>query len=259
MAEMIPITIDGCEVEAEKGSLLIEVLRANGVDVPSLCHHPALSAYGSCRLCLVEVSTGRRSRLVASCTYPIMRPCSVRTNTEEVKRVRRFAAELLLGRAPESERVQQEAAKAGVTESRFLQPQADNCILCGLCVRVCEEIIGCTAISMAGRGAGTKVMSPFDKDSQACIACQACITVCPTDCIKFEDVGDRRRIDRWRVERQLVACEKCGRYFATSAVVELVEDKSGATWSLHVCPECRGEKLATEVASTRNPMQKTAI
>ena len=259
MAELIPITIDGREVEAEKGSLLIETLRANGVDVPSLCHHPSLSAYGSCRLCLVEVKTGRRAKLVASCTYPITGPCDVRTDTEEVRRVRRFAAELLLGRAPKSERVRKEAAKAGVTETRFLNPKADDCILCGLCVRVCDEIIGCSAISMAGRGADTKVMSPFDKDSQACIACQACVAVCPTDCIEAEDVGDQRRIERWRVERQLIACETCGRYFTTPAVVEQVEDKSGASWSLRVCPECRGEKLATDVASTRNLTQRTAI
>ena len=189
---MIPVTIDGQNIEVEEGTTILEAAQSLGIEIPTLCHHPALEPYGACRLCTVEITYNGRSRLVTSCNYPIRWEIEVQTASEKVLQGRKLLAELLLARCPNAPKVQEIAASLGVVETRFESGREDElCYLCGLCVRVCEELIGQSAISFFGRGVDRAVGPPFLKFSDACIACGACAFVCPTGAIKLEDITDK--------------------------------------------------------------------
>src|SRR4030067_2973270 len=127
---MINLTIDGQKASAAPDRSVLEVCRQSGIKIPALCYHPALPAYGACRLCLVEVEERGRSKITASCLFPVREGLVVRTNTDTVIQRRRIMGELLLARCPSSEAVQAIAAEIGVTESRFPKKNED-CILCG--------------------------------------------------------------------------------------------------------------------------------
>ena len=189
---MIPVVIDGQSIKVEKETTILEAAQRLGIYIPTLCHHPALEPYGACRLCTVEITAGGRSRLVTACNYPIRREMEVQTASEKVVKGRKLLAELLLARCPNAPEVQQLAASLGVTEARF-EPGAEDelCYLCGLCVRMCRELIGQSAISFVGRGVDRQVGTPFLKFSDDCIACGACAFICPTGAIKLEDITDR--------------------------------------------------------------------
>lgn len=189
---MISITIDGQPVEVEEGTTILEAAQRLGIHIPALCHHPALEPYGACRLCTVEIAYNGRSRLVTSCNYPIRWEMDVQTASEKVVKGRKLLAELLLARCPNAPKVQEIAASFGVTETRFEPGREDElCYLCGLCVRICEELIGQSAISFVGRGVDRAVGAPFLKFSDDCIACGACEFICPTGAIKLEDITDK--------------------------------------------------------------------
>jgi heterodisulfide reductase subunit A len=187
---MIPVTIDGQLTEVEEGTTILEAAQRLGIPIPALCHHPALEPYGACRMCTVEITYGGWSRLVTSCNYPIRRDMEVQTASEKVLKGRKLLAELLLARCPNAPKIREFAASLGVTEARF-ESQDELCYLCGLCVRVCSELIGQSAISFVGRGVEREVGTPFLSFSDACIACGACAFVCPTDAIKLEDLTDK--------------------------------------------------------------------
>jgi heterodisulfide reductase subunit A len=177
---VIELTINGNKKEFPEGKTLLECIEDVGLKVPTLCHHKALEPYGSCRLCLVEVEQeGRAPSIQTSCTYPALHGLSVRTNTERVEKSRRIVAELLLARCPDSEVIRRMAADLGVKEVRIKQKD-DDCIYCGLCVRMCEERMGRSAVGIIGRGPRRQVDSPFAKHSEECWVCGACDFVCPT-------------------------------------------------------------------------------
>jgi heterodisulfide reductase subunit A len=190
---MIPVTIDGQRIEVEEETTILEAAEGLGIHIPALCHHPALEPYGACRLCIVEITYNGWSRLVTSCNYPIRWEMDVETASEQVLEVRRLLAELILARCPDVPRVQELAASLGVSTPRF-ELGDELCYLCGLCVRVCEELIGQSAVSFVGRGVGREVGTPFLKFTDACIACGACAFVCPTGAIKLEDITDKEPI-----------------------------------------------------------------
>lgn len=184
---MIEFTLNGKTVRAEPGSTILDVAKVLNIHIPTLCHHPALEPAGLCRLCTVEVFDGRRTRLVTSCNYPVKAGIAVQTETEAVANHRRMIAELLLARCPNNEFVQNLAAGFGVREPRF-KLKDDDCVLCGLCVRMCEERMGVSAISMTGRGVETRIETPFHLQTDFCQACGACVSVCPTGHIKLSDI-----------------------------------------------------------------------
>jgi bidirectional [NiFe] hydrogenase diaphorase subunit len=210
---MITFTIDGYEVQGEAGQNVLEIALDKGFDIPHLCYHEALEPYGACRLCLVEVTRGNRTRLTTSCNYPVLEGISVQTGTEKVIKARRMVIELLLARCPDVPVVKDLAREYSVGRPRF-KVDNDDCILCGLCERVCREVVGADAITFLGRGADRKVGPPLEINPKTCIACGACVYICPTDCIKLEETEQERTIVRWGRTLPMKQCTVCGRSFA---------------------------------------------
>ncbi len=177
---MPSLTINNARIEVADGTKLIQAVEKAGVKLPTLCHHKALTPYGACRLCVVEVAAPCRPASVqAACSYPALDGISVLTHSERVMRARRIVAELLLARSPDSEIVKRIAAELGVLDTR-IKKKNDDCIYCGLCVRMCQERMGRAAIGFTGRGPRKKLQAPFGKHNSVCWSCGACNFICPT-------------------------------------------------------------------------------
>ena len=175
---MITLSINGLDVTMEKGSTILEAARFLGFPIPTLCHMEGLSPYGACRLCVVELGEGRNAKLVSSCTHPVEEGMKVRTASARVMRARKMTLELLLASCPQSKVIQDLAAQHEIRQQRFKQ-EHETCILCGLCVRMCEEQMAAKAIGFRGRGDHRSIGTPFDVTSEECRQCGGCIYVCP--------------------------------------------------------------------------------
>ena len=190
---MITLTLNGAKVKAEEDTTLLEVCRKMSISIPTLCYHPDLTPLGSCRLCTVEVTQNGRTRLVTACNYPAREGIKVETHSQKVLQARRILVELLLARCPQVPFVQAFARELGVEKTPFKAENPQNdCILCGLCVRTCNEIVGTNAIGFSRRGTRKKIGTPFEIDSEQCIACGACEYICPTGAIKMEMARARK-------------------------------------------------------------------
>ncbi|MEW6747124.1 MAG: 2Fe-2S iron-sulfur cluster-binding protein [Planctomycetota bacterium] len=175
---MITLKINGLPVTVEEGTTILEAARFLGFPIPTLCHMEGLSPYGACRLCVVELGEGAKAKLVSSCTYPVQEGLAVRTASERVLRARKMVLELMLASCPQSKVIQDLASAHEVKQQRFRQEHED-CILCGLCVRMCEEQMMAKAIGFQGRGDHRRLGTPFEKRSEVCRLCGGCIYVCP--------------------------------------------------------------------------------
>jgi NADH dehydrogenase/NADH:ubiquinone oxidoreductase subunit G len=214
------LTINDEKVTAEAGESLLDVARKNGFQIPSLCHHPMLQPYGACRICLVEVIKGGRTKLTTACNYEVQEGIEVKTETAEVKEHRKMLLELLLGQAPKSKRVQRLAEVEGLEEVGFEKVDSvsgrENCIVCGLCARVCSEVVGVCAVTLSGRGDKKALEVPFkDWIFEQCIGCGACTSVCPTGAIDME----KRKIE---LLRELPPEERACRYAKMGLIVGAV-------------------------------------
>lgn len=178
MNGMITMTLNGLTVSVEPGITILEAAQFYGFPIPTLCHMEGLSPYGACRLCVVEIGEAPRSKLVSSCTYPVEEGLVVRTASARVLRARKMILELLLASCPQSKIIQDLAAEHDIRQQRFRQEHED-CILCGLCVRMCEEQMMAKAIGFRGRGEKRSIGTPFDVHSEACRLCGGCMYVCP--------------------------------------------------------------------------------
>ena len=175
---MINLTIDGLDAQVEEGSSLLDAARFYGIEIPTLCHYDGLSDYGACRLCIVEIGKGANAKLVSSCTYPAEEGLFVRTNSKRVVESRKMLVELLLAMCPSSKTIQDLAAAMEVRQVRF-KVDHNDCILCGLCVRMCAEQMDARAIGFVNRGKDRKITTPFDIKSDVCRTCGACMYICP--------------------------------------------------------------------------------
>jgi NADH dehydrogenase/NADH:ubiquinone oxidoreductase subunit G len=175
---MVNLVLDGQRVDAEEGWTILDTARYYGIEIPTLCYMDGLSPYSACRLCVVEVRHGKRSRLVASCSCPVEKGIEVVTKSERVQKARRMIIELMLATTPNSRTLQCLASQYGVTEVRF-RGEDRRCILCGLCVRMCDEQMSGGAIGFSQRGVDRTVSMPFHKTPEACRGCGACMYVCP--------------------------------------------------------------------------------
>lgn len=175
---MITLNLNGLDVTVESGMTVLEAAQFLGFPIPTLCHMEGLTPYGACRLCVVEIGREPNSRLVTSCTYPVEDGLIVRTASHRVVRARKMIIELLLASCPQSKTIQDLASEHGVRQQRFRQ-EYEDCILCGRCVRMCEEQMMAKAIGFRGRGRDRSIGTPFDVKSEVCRLCGGCMYVCP--------------------------------------------------------------------------------
>jgi NADH dehydrogenase/NADH:ubiquinone oxidoreductase subunit G len=238
-AETVAFSINGAQVEAPLGQSLLQAARAHGFEIPTLCHHPDLPSEGQCRLCVVEIGEGPRTRLVNACTYPVEKELKVQTHSDKVMQARRLVLELLLAQAPAAELIKELAAQHGVYETRFhIEDEEERCILCGQCVRTCKEIVGVSAISMAHRTPEKQVATPFQEASEACIGCGSCAFICPTNVIPYTEKDGVRTI--WGRNFELQPCNVCGNYIAPKAQLEHWAHLTGdPVETFLVCRDCR--------------------
>lgn len=207
--EYVTLTINGEKITAVKHQNLLNVCKENGIDVPHLCQHDDLSDYGACRLCLVKIK-GMRD-FAASCCVKVEDGMDIITSDEELDGCRRIILELVMASGqhncltcskgvpnPMSAcELQGLIRQNGIDKSRFDQNadvltednsspaiyyDPNKCILCGRCVRACEEIAGLSNLGFANRGDKTTVVAGLNTkiNESACAACLACIDVCPT-------------------------------------------------------------------------------
>lgn len=175
---MINLSVNGIEVQVEAGTTLLEAAQFLGLHIPTLCHNEGLSPYGACRLCIVEIRDGTVSKMISSCTYPASEGLKVFTHTDRVLKARKMVIELLLATCPGSKVIQDLASKHGVRQVRFKQ-EYEDCINCGLCVRMCEEQMMAKAIGFVGRGSKRHITTPFDIKTDVCRLCGGCMYICP--------------------------------------------------------------------------------
>jgi NADH dehydrogenase/NADH:ubiquinone oxidoreductase subunit G len=175
---MITLRINGLDVTVEKGTTLLEAAQFIGFPIPTLCHMEGLTPYGACRLCVVEIGEGPKTRLVTACTYPAEEGLHMRTSSRRVMRARAMVIELLLASCPQSKVIQDLASQYEIRRQRFRQ-ENESCILCGRCVRMCAQQMMGGAIGFRGRGENRSIGTPFDMKSERCRQCGGCIYVCP--------------------------------------------------------------------------------
>lgn len=212
---MNTIEVNGRAIEAIPGEMLLSSLRRAGIQVPTLCYLENLTPTGACRLCVVEVE-GQRT-LVPSCAFPVAAGMKVKTHSPRAVAARKTIVELLLANHPDDCnycvrngvcQLQMLAGELGVRERLYAGQRSDakldisspslirdpaKCILCGRCVRVCEEVQAVAAIDFIGRGSRTRVGTAFDLglNVSSCITCGQCITVCPTGALSEQSHIER--------------------------------------------------------------------
>jgi NADH-quinone oxidoreductase subunit G len=228
MAELVKFTMNGRELTAEKGTLLIEAARQNGIEIPSFCYYEGLTLQAACRMCLVEVE--KTPKLQVGCTLPVAEGMIVHTESEVVKQSRKGMLELLLTNHPldcpvcdkggECE-LQDMVFRYGAGESRFTERKlhtaeqqwspvvfydGPRCILCYRCVRACDEGMGVKALGVSNRGAIAEIV-PNHSDHLECDECGACIDICPVGALTS---GTYRYQTRpWEMNHVGTICTHC--------------------------------------------------
>ncbi|MDQ5986253.1 MAG: formate dehydrogenase (NADP+) alpha subunit [Syntrophus sp. SKADARSKE-3] len=232
MEKNIAITIDGKTIAAKAGQTILDVAREQGIFIPTLCYYPGTTKVGACRVCVVEVE-GARS-LVASCTMPVAPGMVVKTNTKKVLDARRMVVEFIWSSGDhncltcESNgdcELQDLVYRMGIEKPRFnIQPPGldletsntmiardlNKCILCGRCIRACNEIQVNEILDFSNRGSQAKVGPAFDTDyiDSECYFCGECVDACPVGAITFKQARFKGR--PWEMRKVKTTCTYCG-------------------------------------------------
>ncbi len=258
------VSIDGFKIEVKKNDTILDAAKKAGIWLPTLCYHPALAATGSCRICTVELDHGDRKQLVTACNYPVRQDIVVYVSSKRAQKARRGIMELLLARSPESKELKTLAEQMGVKETPYpkVTECQRNCILCGLCVQVCEEVIGRSAIGFAGRGPDRTIAAPFRQPSEDCIACGACAVVCPVGTITVRLHPDQQEVEisPFKSRVKLFACKNCGQPLAGNPVIEqaasrVAIDNDEFRELVQLCPKCRRLKTAAGLKTAGFPVK----
>ena len=285
----VSLTIDGKAVSVAKGTSVMRAAALADINIPRLCATDSLQAFGSCRLCLVQIE-GRKG-FPASCTTPVEQGMEVRTQTDQLARLRRNVMELYISDHPldcltcaangDCE-LQDAAGEVGLRQVRYgfdganhLDAASDSsnpyftfdaskCIVCSRCVRACEEVQGTFALTIAGRGFDSKVVagqqqSFMDSD---CVSCGACVQSCPTATLTETTI-----IEQGQPEHSVVTtCAYCGVGCAFEAqlkgdqVVRMLPAKTGAANRGHSCVKGRfAFGYATHKDRVTQPMIRDSI
>jgi len=182
--ENVKMEINGKLVEAAPGMTILQAARKAEIDIPTLCYSEKMTPFGGCRLCTVELVRNGKTRLVASCVYPVEKDLVVKTESERVVKVRKMVLELLLPRCPTGP-IRTLAQRYGIEKSRFAGEDT-GCILCGLCTRYCAEVKKANGIGFVGRGVDRDVAFIPEASSKLCPTCRECFSVCPGGKIVIE-------------------------------------------------------------------------
>jgi NADH dehydrogenase/NADH:ubiquinone oxidoreductase subunit G len=231
MKKMVTLKIDGKEVKAPEGTILIDAAESAGIHIPNLCYIKGMKGVGACRLCLVEIE-GMKAPVIA-CNTKVKEGMAVNTKTEKVEEVRKFVIDLILSMHPLDCmtctkagvcKLQSYAYNFGIKESSFTRKKfgyptdeanpffkrdPEYCILCGRCVRICKEQ-GTNVLDFMGRGVGSKVVTATDKPLQEseCTFCGSCVDVCPVNALLEAERWSKGR--EWEYERVQSQCLSCG-------------------------------------------------
>ena len=188
----INLYIDGKEIKAQEGMTILEAAKEAGLNIPTLCHHEELKPYGACRICSVEAERKGRVYIVASCGYPVEQGLIVRTHSPRIDRIRKVLIELVsittMVDGEVAGQIKKLAKEYGANIHRFVsrfRAKPTRCILCGQCVRYCDEVVREHAIGFVGRGIERRAAF-FPEKAKACLTCQACFDLCPTGKIPSE-------------------------------------------------------------------------
>jgi bidirectional [NiFe] hydrogenase diaphorase subunit len=244
---MPTLTIDGRKVEVREGAYLLEAARKAGVRIPTLCAFDGLEPWGGCRMCVVDMSRADWDddwfKMVTACNHPAEDGMTVLTASERVLETRRVVLDLLLARCPDTPLIRRLAAEHGIDQTSYqVNPEPTDCILCGLCTRVCDHI-GVSAIASVDRGAGREIAPPFNEPPPDCIGCLACAEICPTDCIPWSATGRTRTI--WGRTFELLRCSECGKGHITVEQAVHFAGRSGVPESYFgLCDACKRKTMA---------------
>ncbi len=248
---MPTLTVNGRKVTVPEDATILDAARAAGVAIPTLCQFDGLEPWGGCRLCVVDMQQPGWDtdwfKMVTSCNHPVGEGMNVVTTSERVRATRQVVMDLLLARCPDTPLVQRVAAEHGLAATTYEpNPEPTDCILCGLCTRVCDHI-GVSAIASVNRGIGREIAPPFHEAPPDCVGCLACAEICPTDCIPFT-TSDRAR-EIWGKSFEMLRCSACGRAHITRAEAEHFAGRSGVPMSYYeICDGCKRKAQAKTFA-----------
>jgi NADH-quinone oxidoreductase chain G len=227
--KMVTLTVDGVQVSVPPGTMILDAAAKAGIKIPTLCNNKRLLPFGACRMCVVQ-QKGRRGFLMA-CFNPVRNGMEILANTPEIIKARRTQLQLILISHPLDCPVcdagghcdlQNLVYEYGVADNPFKGPKADlpvdylspfiernlnRCILCGMCVRICGEVVGADELSFVGRGCTTKVTTDFDRPLN-CEFCGQCISVCPVGALNDRIFLHKARV--WDLKEIRTVCAYCG-------------------------------------------------